>query len=31
MTGDPVLISFAVLFFSALVIIGLLAWYGRNR
>jgi hypothetical protein len=27
---DPLFLSFAVLFLSALVIIGLLAWYGRD-
>ncbi len=29
--NDPVVVSFAVIFVGALVIVGLLVWYGRNR
>jgi hypothetical protein len=31
MTSDPVFWSFAVLFVAALVIVGLLSWWGRKR
>jgi uncharacterized membrane protein len=29
--ADPVFWAFATLFVAALVIVGLLSWYGRNR
>jgi hypothetical protein len=31
MTSDPVFWSFAVLFVAALVIVGVLAWIGRQQ
>jgi hypothetical protein len=31
MSDDPVFWAFGLLFLSALVVVGLLAWYGRDR